>query len=168
MANTTCEIIWLQSLLSELDIFLTNPPILWCDNLRATYLSVNPVLHARTKHVELNYHFVRERVAAKTFHVSFVSSKDQVADIFTKPLSNARFLQLQSSLTLQSVSLGSQGAIKEQLVPTLESNNKTTKVQTAPTPTTDSKYRHTNSGQNVHKYSVGILEYSWTGVIYSL
>jgi hypothetical protein len=49
--------------------------------------SVNPVLHSRTKRVELGFHFVRERVAAKTLKVAFVSSKDQVADILTKPLS---------------------------------------------------------------------------------
>lgn len=63
VANMACEVIWLQSLLKELGIFLTDPPTLWCDNLGATYLSANPVLRARTKHVELNYHFVCDRVA---------------------------------------------------------------------------------------------------------
>lgn len=53
-----CELLWLQSLLKELGIFLTNPPTLFCDNLGATYLLVNPVLHSRTKQVDLYYHFV--------------------------------------------------------------------------------------------------------------
>lgn len=66
------------------------------------------MLHAHTKHVELNYHFVHERVAAKTLQVSFISSKDQIAVILTKPLSTTRFLQLQSSLTIAVVPLESQ------------------------------------------------------------
>lgn len=60
VANTTCELLWLQPLLQELCIFLPKPPTLLCDNLRATYVFVNPVLHSRTKHKELDYHFVRE------------------------------------------------------------------------------------------------------------
>lgn len=55
---TTCEILWLQSLVKELEIFLTHSPTLWCDNLGVTYLSVNPMLHSRTKHMKLYYHFV--------------------------------------------------------------------------------------------------------------
>lgn len=86
IANATYEIIWVQSLLNELGIFLVESPTLWCDNLTATYLSVNPVLHACTKNVELDFHFVWDRVVAKTLKVSFVPSKDQVVDILTKPL----------------------------------------------------------------------------------
>ena len=56
------------------------------DNLGATYLSVNPVFHARAKHIEIDFHFVRERVLNKQLEIHFVPSKDQVADGFTKPL----------------------------------------------------------------------------------
>lgn len=66
VANISCELLWIQSLLKEFAIFLSKPPILWCDNLSVTYLSVNPMLYARTKHVKLDYHFVRKMVAAKT------------------------------------------------------------------------------------------------------
>jgi len=59
---------------------------LWCDNLGATYLSSNPVFHARTKHIEVDYHFVREQVKHKLLEIDFVSLKDQVADGFTKAL----------------------------------------------------------------------------------
>jgi hypothetical protein len=82
MANTTAEIIWVQSLLRELGV--RSPPAarLWCDNIGATYLSANPVFHARTKHIEIDYHFVRERVAQKLLHVQLIGTGDQVADGF--------------------------------------------------------------------------------------
>lgn len=54
----TAEIIWLQSLLGELGVFRSRVPCLWCDNLGATYLSTNPVFHAQTKHIEVDFHFV--------------------------------------------------------------------------------------------------------------
>lgn len=61
-------------------------PCLWCDNLGATYLSANPVFHARTKHIEIDFYFVRERVAKKKLEIPFISSKDQIVDGFTKAL----------------------------------------------------------------------------------
>ena len=88
LANTTAELIWLQSLLRELDLFLPNLPILWCDNIGATYLSANPMFHARTKHMEIDYHFVHEKVALRDLDVRFLSSKDQLVDALTKPLSS--------------------------------------------------------------------------------
>jgi histone deacetylase 1/2 len=75
----------MQSLLVEPRVKLIQPPCIWCDNLGATYLSANPVFHARAKHIEIDFHFVRERVLNKQFEIHFVSSKDQVADGFTKP-----------------------------------------------------------------------------------
>jgi hypothetical protein len=60
LANATAEIMWLQSLLAELGLVKSRAASLWCDNLGATYLSANPVFHARTKHVEVDYHFVQE------------------------------------------------------------------------------------------------------------
>ena len=58
LANGTVETIWVQSLLGELGIFQLRLPVLWCDNLCATYLSANPVFHARTKHIEVDFYFV--------------------------------------------------------------------------------------------------------------
>jgi hypothetical protein len=86
LANATVELIWVEALLRELGVKLQQKPCLWCDNLGATYLSVNPVFHARTRHIEIDFHFVRERVASNRLDIRFISSKDQVADGFTKAL----------------------------------------------------------------------------------
>jgi hypothetical protein len=73
------ELIWIQYLLGELDISLLCVPILHCDNIGATYLTSNPFFHACTKHIEKDYHFVRNRVAAKALDLHVLSSKDQLA-----------------------------------------------------------------------------------------
>jgi hypothetical protein len=102
LANATAEVIWIQALLGELGVSQTRPPILWCDNIGATYLSSNQVFHARTKHIEVDYHFVRERVAQKLLQIKFISSKDQIADIFTKPLPLPLFQSCRRNLNLHS------------------------------------------------------------------
>lgn len=102
VANATAEIIWVQVLLSEHGVPQDRPPSLWCDNIGATYLAANPIFHARTKHVEVDYHFVRERVASNKLEVGFVSSKDQVADIMTKALPAPLHLRFRNNLNLHS------------------------------------------------------------------
>ncbi|PKI35327.1 hypothetical protein CRG98_044277 [Punica granatum] len=57
LANATAEILWLQSLLRELGVSQCHPPTLWCDNISVFYLTANPIFHARTKHIEIDYHF---------------------------------------------------------------------------------------------------------------
>lgn len=100
LANATAEIIWVEALLKELGISLNDKPCLWCDNLGATYLSANPVFHARTKHIEIDFHFVRERVASKSLDIRFISSKDQIADGFTKALPYKEFTEFKRNLNL--------------------------------------------------------------------
>ena len=102
MANATSEVIWLELLLKELGISLQQPPVLWCDNLGATYLSANPVFHARAKHIEIDFHFVRERVTNKQLQIKLISTGDQLADGFTKALPVQKFEEFRSNLNLKS------------------------------------------------------------------
>ncbi|KAJ0726566.1 putative RNA-directed DNA polymerase [Helianthus annuus] len=101
LADTVAELTWLETLLRELCFPVKIAPTLWCDNLGATYLSANPVFHARTKHVEVDFHFVREKVAQRKLHVQFISTHDQIADVFTKALPSQRFLLLRSKLQVE-------------------------------------------------------------------
>ena len=100
VANATSELIWLRALLCELGYPIPHAT-LSCDNIGALYLSTNPVFHARTKHIELDYHFVREQVASGFLQLQFVSSNDQLADLFTKSLPSSRFQQLLLHLPLR-------------------------------------------------------------------
>jgi hypothetical protein len=86
IADATAEVMWIQTLLKELNISVPKAARLWYDNIGAKYLSTNPVFHGKSKHIEVDYHFVRERVFRKLLYIDFVSSKDQVADGFTKAL----------------------------------------------------------------------------------
>ncbi|KAK2991670.1 hypothetical protein RJ640_028945 [Escallonia rubra] len=104
IANVTAEIMWIGSLLYELGVPKALPALLWCDNIGAIYLSSNPIFHARTKHVELDYHFVREQVKLGTLVVRFISSADQLADIMTKPLGTRPFHALRHKLRLHQIS----------------------------------------------------------------
>jgi hypothetical protein len=112
LANTTAELQWLQSLLKELRVFLSTSPTLWCDNLGATYLTANPMFHARTKHIEIDFHYVRDKVASKALEVRFISTKDQKAEIFTKPLVSTRFTILRDNLSIMEILLQLRGHIK--------------------------------------------------------
>jgi histone deacetylase 1/2 len=103
LANGTAEAMWIQSLLRELRISQPRPPVLWCDNLGATYLTANPVFHARTKHIEVDFHFLREKVAQGALDVRFISSRDQIADAFTKPATKLMLDKLRSNLNLVSL-----------------------------------------------------------------
>jgi hypothetical protein len=87
-------------ILKDLGLFLVDSPILWCDNLSALALASNPVFHARTKHIEVDYHFVREKVVRRDIVVKFVSTKDQLADILTKSLASSSFTRLRDNLLL--------------------------------------------------------------------
>ena len=90
MALTTCELIWLKHLLQELRFGKDEQMKLICDNQAAMHISSNPVFHERTKHIEVDCHFIREKIASRCISTSFINSNDQLADIFTKSLRGPR------------------------------------------------------------------------------
>jgi hypothetical protein len=102
VANGVAEACWLRQLLVELHSPMPRVTLVYCDNVSAVYLFTNPVQHQRTKHVEINLHFVRERVAVGDVHVLHVSTTSQFADIFTKGLAYLVFSEFCSSLNICS------------------------------------------------------------------
>jgi len=102
LANATAEMIWVQKLLTELSVPHPSRALLWCDNIGAKYLSANPVFHARTKHIEIDFHFVRERVAQKLLDIRFINTDDQLADGFTKPITASKLKEFRFNLNLVS------------------------------------------------------------------
>ena len=98
LASTTAELAWLRTLFKELKLFLPHIPVLWCDNNSALALASNPVFHSRTKHIEVDYYYVRGCVLRSTLGIKFISGRDNFADIFTKPLPGPHFLVLRSKL----------------------------------------------------------------------
>lgn len=100
--DTTSELLWVLSLFTQLGHTSISDPVICCDNLGATHLSVNLVFHSQMKHIALAYHFVCENVQHGKFHVSFVFTNDQLADILTKPLLRPQFEFLLSKFHLSS------------------------------------------------------------------
>ena len=86
MALSTYEFIWLRQLLQELKMGGVEPMTLICDNQLALHIASNAMFDERTKHIEIDCHFIREKIDSGCITTSFVNSKDQVTDIFTKSL----------------------------------------------------------------------------------
>ncbi|XP_060964985.1 retrovirus-related Pol polyprotein from transposon RE2 [Cannabis sativa] len=103
VAHGICEIIWIKRLLEELKSSQSSPMKLYCDNKAAIAIAHNPVLHDRTKHVEVDKHFTKEKIESGQVCMPYVSSEDQVADIFTKGLCKKQFDFLTSKLAMENI-----------------------------------------------------------------
>ena len=90
MALATCELIWLKHLLRELRFGKDEQMKLICDNQTALHIASNLVFYERIKHIEVDCHFIREKIASRCVATSCVNSNDQLADIFTKSLRGPR------------------------------------------------------------------------------
>ncbi|GJX56153.1 ribonuclease H-like domain-containing protein [Tanacetum coccineum] len=101
VANVVAETAWLRNLLSELHSPLSTATLVYCDNVSTIYMSANPVQHQRTKHLEIDIHFVCDMVTAGHVRVLHVPSCYQYADIFTKGLSSTLFENFRSSLSFR-------------------------------------------------------------------
>jgi hypothetical protein len=106
--NATCEAIWLRSLLSDLGLPTSTATSIFADNISSIKLASNHVFHARTKHIEVHYHFVREKVLVGVIDLLYIATAQQVADIFTKALPLDTFARLRSNLGVRDISLSSQ------------------------------------------------------------
>lgn len=97
MAMTCCEITWLTKLLKDLSVPVEHVQ-LFCDNQSALHIARNPVFHERTKHIEGECHLVRDKVLRKEVVLSYVFTKEQPADIFTKVVCHDQYVKLLSKL----------------------------------------------------------------------
>ncbi len=108
-----CEVVWLQELFSNLGQSVDAPVVIYCDNISSILLANNLVYHARTKHIEVHYHFIREKVLAKEIDLIHVSTKNQVADIFTKALSTDKLKKFRKMLSVLEVDLSLRGSVED-------------------------------------------------------
>ena len=97
-ASSSCQAIWLRRLLEVLHNQQQGPTVIYCDNLSVIKLSKNLVLHGRSKHIDVRYHFLRDLCKDGVIDLVFCKSEDQIADILTKPLKPAVFMKLRSML----------------------------------------------------------------------
>jgi hypothetical protein len=113
VANAVAECSWLRQLLQELHCPVPKATIVYCDNVSAVYLSANPVHHRRTKHIELDIHFVREHVALGRVRVLHVPTDQQFADVMTKGLPTSTFESFRSSLCVTGAASTAGGVLNE-------------------------------------------------------
>lgn len=98
MATTACEITWLRNLLADMGLVIDQPSPLFCDNQAAIHIAANPLYHERTKHIEIDCHFVREKVRSNIISTSHIHTRQQPADIFTNALGSDHHHYLLSKL----------------------------------------------------------------------
>ena len=102
LVNTTFELIWLRWLVEGLGVSTSSITPLYCDNQRAIHIAHNDIFHERTKHIEIDYHFIHYHLIHGALKLFSVSSKDQLANIFTKSLPKGRTRDLVDNLKLVS------------------------------------------------------------------
>ncbi|KAJ0493519.1 putative RNA-directed DNA polymerase [Helianthus annuus] len=88
MCSASCEVMWILNILKELNIEQKLPVKLLCDSQSAISIAFNPVFHERTKHFEIDFHFLREKIANGVVVPEKVASENQLADLFTKRLNS--------------------------------------------------------------------------------
>ena len=103
MAQTAYEMVWLRSFLSELDFSMRTPMAMHCDNQVAIFIANNPAFHERTKHIEVDCHYVRNLVMKGVICTPYTQSVEQLADFFTKGFSVGVFESLCNKLGMINI-----------------------------------------------------------------
>lgn len=103
LTNLSTDVVWLKAVCDEIGLSIAGTPKLWCDNTSAIALAANSIFHGRTKHIEVDVHYIRKKVLEKIVEVGHVPSEEQVAELFTKPLRENMFLMLRDRLKIKVV-----------------------------------------------------------------
>jgi hypothetical protein len=111
-AISACEVVWLQKLLLDLGQLMDSHVVIYCDNIKCILFTNNLVHHVRTKHIEVHYHFIREKVLAKEIDFIHVNIEDQVANIFSKALGANKLRNFRKMLGLLEVNLNLKGSVE--------------------------------------------------------
>ena len=98
-ASCCAQLLWMRQTMKDYGLNFDHVPLL-CDNESAIKIAHNPVLHSKTKHIEIRHHFIREHVEKGDIDLSYVRTKDQLADIFTKALDETRFRELRNEINV--------------------------------------------------------------------
>ena len=98
LCSATCEAIWLRRILEDVGNKPMKPTVIKCDNQSTIKLAHNPIYHARTKHIEIQHHFVREKIQWKDVDLIYCNTTDNVASIFTKALGKIYFEKFRKQL----------------------------------------------------------------------
>jgi len=103
MALGVCELLWLKIILEDLKIQIQHSIDLLYDNQSTKNITYNPIQHDQTKHIEIDNHFIKEKLESGLLHISYVSSNQQAANILTKGLPIKRFEELVSKLGMVDI-----------------------------------------------------------------
>lgn len=103
MATTITEIIWIKGLLKDLEFQKLLSTTLHCDNNAAIQIALNPIIHQTIKHIEVDCHFVREKIQEKIIEMKFTNSEDELADIMTEALERSQHEKLLYSLEVVDI-----------------------------------------------------------------
>ncbi|KAG6487976.1 hypothetical protein ZIOFF_056734 [Zingiber officinale] len=100
VTDAACEAVWLRRILSDVEQKQEAPTTIFCDNNSTIAMTKNPVFHARTKHIELRHHFIRDFVSDKKIQLKFINTNEQLADGFTKAVSSGKIEQLRNHVRI--------------------------------------------------------------------
>ena len=103
LAQGVCKVIWLKQLMTELRLSRTSPMSLFCDNKTAINIANNPVQHDRIKYIEIDRHFIKEKLDQRVIYLTFIKSSEQLADIYTKGLSTPIFSYICNKMGLHDI-----------------------------------------------------------------